>query len=199
MSPTNTTTNEEEEYYDSEEERYRERLQNMQRTRQVQADASRQMETLRKHRAEQEKLKRMASSAARLRESTGPWDVENDSKTDDLAAVEENEERWEALDAELAASESLVITLKTLPWPPFEEDMPRYLSALAKVMGSGTCNGDRLKKAYTKACLRYHPDKFQSKYGRFVPKAELELVMSKVERLMMEMNSAFRLLKAEHA
>ena len=171
----------------------------MQRRRQVERDASQQMESLRRHRAEKDAARQMAQGAQShtFRMQLGdPWELhERAVDSNDASIVAAHEEQWATIDQTLAAaaassdsSSISSLSASKLPWPPFDGDMERYLKALAAYQAA---DGGNLRKAYTRSCLRWHPDKFQHKFGRLIAEDEFPLVMEKVQKVSQRLTTAW--------
>lgn len=125
----------------------RERLQNMQRKKQVQDSAARQMEALRRRRAEREAAAKIEQGArfenmnTYFNSSTTMEITSTREGLSDEALLAEHETRWAAIESAATLNtstsspdvqiEQLILTYNTLPWPPFGEDLHRYLRALS--------------------------------------------------------------------
>ena len=185
--------------YNSEEDRVKERLQNLQRRRHVQGEAARQMETLRRHREEREAARKMAAQGhgGCASESNINFMIDEEINeipaNNDAAAISDHELAWSKLETGIAAADNLL--LNSAIWPPFKSDLRRYLSALAAfhqpTNNNGANEGGNLRRAYTKACLRWHPDKFQARFCRVLTPEELGQVMVDVNLVMEGLNQAW--------
>lgn len=176
----------------------------MQRRRQIHQEASRQMDSLRQHRAERDAAHQMSQRARidnfkmHLGDAWEAREQAEGSNTAAAAVVTLHEERWAKVDEAVAtasiAHTSFVLTNNNLPWPPFDGDMQRYLKVLA---ASSAGDGGDLRRAYTRTCLRWHPDKFQQKYGRLVPEKEFPELMEKVHEVSQRLTTAWSQIQAE--
>jgi hypothetical protein len=102
------------------------------------------------------------------------------------AAVAAHERRWAALEAAAAAaSPPPRLGLANVPWPPLGGGA-EYLAAAAATLAAG--DGSRsaappkraaLKKAYARACLRWHPDKFERRWGSALAPGEARAVLER--------------------
>ena len=185
--------------YDSEEDRIVERLQNAQRARQIAKEASRQLDALHTYR----QLKAATAAASRpTREGTETEPMYAGQHTKDtqkdLASLLKHEALWTVLDAcDPCTKPNASLTYHDIPWPPFD-DFKQYLTLMADILqqnGEKSRIGDALRKAYAKACLRWHPDKFQHRLGRGVEVDDLPSVMEKVQEIAQGINRAWSELK----
>jgi hypothetical protein len=186
----------------------------MQRKKQVQDAAARQMEALRRHRAEREAAAKIAQSA-RLENPNMYINNSNMEKptsslqnSDEALLLAEHEARWDEIEAAAASINTLIplITYATLPWPPFGDNLHKYLLALTSNNisasaeddddneSSGTSSRD-LRRAYTRACLRWHPDKFLHRFSRLVHEEEFEAIMAMVQEVAQGINQAYQELR----
>jgi len=176
--------------YDSEEERIKERLYELERHRQVKKHAREQMELLGQYRAERERLRRSGCYiyGKRVEESTDIREV------DVLAVIDAHDALWKAFEMLCGTLESPSLGYDDVPWLPDEILPATYLTYTAQHM-SGL---DPVKKAYAHACLRWHPDKFQHKYGKWFSKGEWKQVLEKVQRVSQDFNNAWEEYKLEN-
>lgn len=179
--------------YDSEEDRILERIQNAQRARQIAKDASKQLDALHTYRQQKAATQKAAQSST----LTTPSDNEADfmyerghhkKAMQDLAPLMKHEALWRALDDGYKDTESFPLTVHNIPWPPFD-DYKRYITAMAEI------STHDLRKAYAKACLRWHPDKFQHRLGRAIRAEDLPCIMEKVQDIAQGINRAWSDLK----
>ena len=107
-----------------------------------------------------------------------------------------------------------------VPWPPL--DCAEYLQALAALeqqqqqqradadqqagshqQGQGRQEdpGKRQqrshRRAYTRACLRWHPDKFAARWGRLLAEADSQRILQRVQQLSQGLNQAWEALQQE--
>jgi hypothetical protein len=194
----------------------RERLQNMQRKKQVQDAATRQLEALRRHRAEREAAAKIEQGARfeNLNTYFNSFSMETTSslQNSDEEVLAEHESRWAEIEAasintsKRSELETALLTYDTLPWPPFGEDLHRYLLAYNNIVPASTAhNGDGnmqdstadLRRAYTRACLRWHPDKFQHRFRRLVHEEHLDHILAKVQDVARGINQAYQELRGD--
>ncbi len=173
----------------------------MARRRGVAADAARQQEVLRRHRAEREAAQMVDQGARTATAHLGvglesPYLLEQENAGDlsDAAAVAAHEAAWARLEATTTSAPTL--TAVTLPWPPFGTDLARYLRACGAVLSTAGATAG-LRRAYTRACLRWHPDKFRQRYGHFIDPNELETVLVGVGNVASRLNAAMEEMRGE--
>ena len=184
--------------YDSEEERVKERLQYMERQRQIHSDAMKTRERLH----QQQKQQRTAYHSQAFFNSPSHDRDMRDSEPD-VETITLHERQWTTIEESLLVTAAPRLRGTLIPWPPFEHDLRRYLRGLSQYLllqargGSGDRDGinhsqpQPVKKAYARACLRWHPDKFQQNYGRFIPSGELDTVMTRVKSIAQGLNEAY--------
>lgn len=201
----------------------RERLQNMERKKQVQDTAARQMEALRKHIAEREAAAKIKQGAHFENLNTyfnsNNTEVASSPDITDEALLAEHESRWATIEAAAASihtstsspdlpriEHAVLLTFNTVPWSPFGQDFQKYLLTLSRIGGgAATATGNRdaidstadLRRAYTRACLRWHPDKFQHKFGRLLDEKDYDLVMSRIQEIAGGINQAWQELRQD--
>jgi len=119
--------------------------------------------------------------------------------TQDLALLLEHEALWTVLDASPCTKPNAFLTYHDIPWPPFD-DFKQYITLMAEIVqqnGEKSRIQDRnaLRKAYAKACLRWHPDKFQHRLGKGIEVEDLPSIMEKVQEIAQGINRAWSELK----
>ena len=113
------------------------------------------------------------------------------------------------------------LAYEDIPWPP--GDARAYLEALTEIeqlhlaslaAGAGGTKhqhpGSRhashaggrqrqraARKAYAKACLRYHPDKFQHRWGLLLRDCERQQVLSRVQEVVQGINQAWETMQEQ--
>lgn len=137
----------------------------------------------------------------------GPWPVWSKQ------AAQEHERRWAALESTAASASSNggagpSLSYDDFPWPP--EDWAAYLATLARAElqsqpggassgcgahGSRACR-KAARRAYARACLRYHPDKFQHRWGRLLADGERQRVLAHVAATAQGLNAAWEAMQA---
>jgi len=184
----------------------------MRRNKHVQDAATRQMEALRRHRAEREAAAKI-KQGARFENlnayfNSNSIETKSTSREDsDEAMLVEHESRWATIEAaacfdtttsstKTAPSEHIVLTYSTLPWPPFGDNLHKYLLALSGNVRNVDSAGD-LRRAYTRACLRWHPDKFQHRFSRVVHEEHLVQIMERVQDVARGINQAYQELRQD--
>lgn len=133
-----------------------------------------------------------------------------------LRQLRQHEHRWEALTA-LAASDpagacqgreagaepagAAMLRLADVPWPPLGcHDYLRCLAALERQdpqqqqqqHGTEDAEGRRAaRRAYARACLRWHPDKFVARWGALLAEGERTGILQRVQQLSQALNEAW--------
>ena len=108
---------------------------------------------------------------------------------------------------EAAAATASDLTAADIPWPPV--DCPTaYLQGLVRLelhlvtttavggdadMGRAMQHGGfrAARRAYAKACLRWHPDKFQHRLGRALGEGQAEGILARVQGISQGINRAW--------
>jgi hypothetical protein len=194
----------------------------MQRRKQVQDAATRQLEALRRHRAEREAAAKI-EQGARFENlntylSSNNMETTSSLQNTDEAMLAEHEAQWARIEGAVSintttsnsdlAVEHPLLTYNTLPWPPFGQDLHRYLLALSTGGGASTALGIKnnfmtsdstadLRRAYTRACLRWHPDKFQHRFSRLVHEEHFDQIMDRVQDVAQGINQAYQELRGD--
>ena len=134
-----------------------------------------------------------------------------------LQQLAEQERRWEALDAAACAAgpggdatpaEQPLLCYASIPWP--SQGGAAYLLALAELelggkpgpgqeppSAAGPGRRRALRRAYARACLRWHPDKFQQQWGRALAPGDSERVQARVQAVAQGINDAWAELQAQ--
>jgi len=187
----------------------------MQRQRQIRAEAAQQMERLQQFRAEQAAVRRVAqANLESYREFKIPWNASDGSETPassihDAKIVASHERLWSEIDSALTDAQdqgnAMILSSEDIPWPPFEDNLRKYLLEIARFsrsvnlsQGSDGSTGPPLKRAYTQACLRWHPDKFQHKYSRYVISKDWDKILHRVQEISQGLNQAWAELQTEN-
>ena len=104
-----------------------------------------------------------------------------------------------------AGEEQKTITISNVPWPP-SEDILQHMAAFE--MRQKQEEGEELepgkgaqrkvaaaekiyKKAFRRANLRWHPDKFTAKYGKYLDESDRVAILARVEEISMTVNSSY--------
>lgn len=168
----------------------------MVRRARVAGDASRQLEALRRHRAEREAARAVDQGARVATAHLGagleaPWAADDGGSAarGDAAAVAAHEAAWARLEAAPAGQTTLTRT--TLPWPPFGADLTRYLRVCGAAGPTAGPTVADTRRAYTRACLRWHPDKFRHRFGHLIAPEELDAVLAGVRDVCVNLTSAW--------
>jgi hypothetical protein len=184
----------------------------MQRKKQVQDAATRQMEALQRHRAEREAAAKIEQGARfenlNMYFNSNSVETTSTSREDsDEAMLAEHEARWATIETAAcfntatsstvsSPNEHNVLTYSTLPWPPFGDNLQKYLLALGGNLNNVDSTAD-LRRAYTRACLRWHPDKFQHRFRRVVHEEHLVQIMERVQDIAQGINQAYQELRQD--
>jgi len=166
--------------------------------REVNAEAKRQRKLLEEYRASRKRV-----FGERSYYFGSGYSAESDTGANDRGAVgvdllvEEHENLWkrfEALCAHMGGRDKL--KCEDIPWLPEELSMVEYLKAMGRVLAKqGDGSTEPLRKAYTSMCLRWHPDKFQHRYGTIFDKDEWSMALERVHKASQECNSAWEALQ----
>ncbi len=119
------------------------------------------------------------------------------------AAVAAHERRWAALEAAAAAAAPPPrLGLADVPWPPLGGGA-EYLAAAAAAAAAGAGVGTAapqtraaLKKAYARACLRWHPDKFERRWGGVLAPGEARAVLERARGAAAALTAGWAALEA---
>jgi hypothetical protein len=167
----------------------KERLYEMERRRQIKKQAREQMELLGEYRAERERLRRSGCYIYNMHAEDSIEIRELDIKS----VIDAHDTLWKAFEMLCGTLESASLGYEDVPWLPDEVSPAKYLTHTAQNV-SGV---DPVKKAYARACLRWHPDKFQHKYGKWFSGGEWNRVLEKVQRVSQDFNNAWEEYKIE--
>ncbi|KAL6784669.1 hypothetical protein ACKKBF_B02720 [Auxenochlorella protothecoides x Auxenochlorella symbiontica] len=209
------TSHSEEEEYDSEEERFRARQAAASRATRIGAKAQTERERLGAFR-ERQRLEREAgvpgaTSGRAWADAAASGTLEEDRHTAPapapsdalLTRLRSDIAKWDRLyGAEGSPPDAArPVPSSHIPWLPC--DAERYLQCLALVLERGapgpppapTCKRsghDRaLRRAYARACLWWHPDKFAQRVGWRLAAAEREAVLARVQDTFQAVSGAW--------
>lgn len=164
------------------------------RRKQVQKEAAEELARLREFQAQ----KYAASIPFYIQTSIDGY-IQCDKSTNDsdLVAIAEHEEMWKIFETKKQEA----ITTHDIPWPPFGNDYEKYLILSSEYHytireGSGSHNIIMRRKAYTKACLRWHPDKFSHKFGKYVSQDDRSRIEKRVQEIAQGVNQAWAALSS---
>lgn len=147
-------------------------------------EAQRQREAAeRTRRAAEEARRRHEEADMRRRKDAGRA---AGSLTDTRALWVEHERAWEAFESNPPS----FVGYAHVPWPPTTDGM---IQGMASVGGPSTQNVN-MKKVYRHATMRWHPDKFMSKFGARLIEAEKELIHDRVMDISQCLNRAWSLM-----
>ena len=179
--------------YDSEEDRLQARLHNTARHRTIHNERKRQENLLREYRERQHTLGHV-KEAARLENircatnqplenglpgassvpEGGHFLLQTLNKNE-FQLLQHHEELWLSLERKKTS----VREGADIPWPPFAADYTKYLLGMALLL-----EPKDIKKAYTKAALRWHPDKWMTKVLD-------ENTLKRIEEIAKGLNAAY--------
>lgn len=108
--------------------------------------------------------------------------------------IDAHDALWNAFEMLCGTLEAPSLGYDDVPWLPEEISPAKYLTYTAQ-SASGL---DPVKKAYARACLRWHPDKFQHKYGKWFSEEQWNQVLERVQRVSQDFNNAWEEYKIEH-
>ena len=123
---------------------------------------------------------------------------------------DDHEQKWAKFDAATtcggkeAEGEQNKISMSDIPWPP-SKDILQHMAAFEmrqKGEREEFEDGSRAerkaaaaekihKKAFRRANLRWHPDKFTAKYGKYLDENDRDAILERVEEISMTVNSSF--------
>jgi hypothetical protein len=127
-------------------------------------------------RVSRERLRRRCTGAAPQRAAA--------AKGPDLTVWAEHERRM----ARFEANPPGAIQYAAVPWPPEPAAM---LMAMVALEGGGGGGGGGEKKVIRKLNMRWHPDKFQSRYGSGLASADRESILTHVKDISQVLNLAW--------
>ena len=126
---------------------------------------------------------------------------------------DDHEQKWTEFDTASTyrgggkgGEEQKTITISNIPWPP-SEDILQHMAAFEMRQkqeegeeelepGKGAqrkvAAAEKIyKKAFRRANLRWHPDKFTSKYGKYLDDNDRVAILARVEEISMTVNSSY--------
>lgn len=141
-----------------------------------------------------------------------------------LRVVQRHEQQWAALEAGSSSGglaqgtedsegcSSASLGLADVPWPPLGSS--EYLAGLAALEQQEAAQqlrqhpcGKRQqlqstwpraqRRAYARACLRWHPDKFEARWGRRLEAGDRAAVLARVQEVSQGINAAWEQLQQE--
>ena len=178
-------------------------------------------------RQEQQQQLVAAAFAAKVRQQTGPasnaWDpappvgpagcAGNDSQRSWIRELQHHERCWETLLQRPGRRNSLLterqgiapdaralsLGFTDVPWPPLE--CAAYLQGLAHLErqqhGQGDGQRRAARRAYARACRRWHPDKFAARWGPLLAPADRAAILQQVQQISQGINMAWEVLRRE--
>jgi len=190
--------------YDSEEERVKERLSALKQNQRTRQDAADQLNLLHEYR---ERKKRMFSRNPDLYSASSGIHVDaTDRHCDETAfqydTVKAHQSAWELFEQLYRnlphdTKKNVQLTYEDVPWIPESVSTLQYLQCLAHILVSSLGKesggeGPYVKKAYSKMCLCWHPDKFQSKFRPYFSPTEWDRVLVKVKETFQDFHSSWQ-------
>jgi len=126
---------------------------------------------------------------------------------------DDHEQKWTEFDTASTyrgggkgGEEQKTITISNIPWPP-SEDILQHMAAFEMRQkqeegeeelepGKGAqrkvAAAEKIyKKAFRRANLRWHPDKFTAKYGKYLDENDRVAILARVEEISMTVNSSY--------
>ena len=111
----------------------------------------------------------------------------------------EHESAWEMFTKSVStANVSIEIRMQNVPWPPDDNAILTHMAAheyqrLSHSAEEAKENATKAyKKAFRKASLRWHPDKFMSKFGKFTHPKDADEVYKRVQAVSQAINDCWR-------
>ena len=115
---------------------------------------------------------------------------------------DDHEQKWTEFDSTtFREEEGKMISMRNVPWPP-SEDILQHMAAFEmrqKEEGEDfECEERKVlvaekiyKKAFRRANLRWHPDKFTARYGKYLDENDRDAILARVEEISMIVNSSY--------
>ena len=109
----------------------------------------------------------------------------------------EYESSWLTLEKRIAETltnrcdETMFIHAHDIPWPPDEESMLAQMAAMEQWNDTKTTALAAYKRAFRKASLRWHPDKFAAKFGKYLDPKDADQVQERVRGVSQAINDAW--------
>ena len=115
---------------------------------------------------------------------------------------DDHEQKWTEFDSTtFREEEGKKISMRNVPWPP-SEDILQHMAAFEmrqKEEGEDfECEERKVlvaekiyKKAFRRANLRWHPDKFTARYGKYLDENDRDAILARVEEISMIVNSSY--------
>ncbi|KAK3262387.1 hypothetical protein CYMTET_28750 [Cymbomonas tetramitiformis] len=99
-----------------------------------------------------------------------------------------NEKAWNSFEQHTPE----VIRYEEIPWPIDPNEMLRKLVAIGTADDPAKSNFDEVaKKTYRKLTLRWHPDKWDAKYGKRIKEEDRERILQQVKTVSQALNRAW--------
>lgn len=135
-------------------------------------------------RCEEEKHTRRAEADAQRHSADQPQ--EGTGEGDLRLRWIEHERAWEDFEASTAAG----IKAKHVPWPPVVRDLLKWMANGGA--RDGDCHSQQyLKRVYRQAALRWHPDRFMSKFGARLLDSDKETILQRVKEISQDLNQSW--------
>lgn len=111
----------------------------------------------------------------------------------------EHESAWKMFTKSVSetASVSIEIRVQDVPWPPDDTAILTHMAANEHQRLSHSVDEAKehaakaYKKAFRKASLRWHPDKFMSKFGKFIHSEDVDEVYKRVQAISQTINDCW--------
>ena len=115
---------------------------------------------------------------------------------------DDHEQKWTEFDSTtFREEEGKKISMRNVPWPP-SEDILQHMAAFEmrqKEEGEDfECEERKVlvaekiyKKAFRRANLRWHPDKFTARYGKYLDENDRDAILARVEEISMIVNTSY--------
>jgi len=151
-------------------------------------------------RSEDVKFKQAEAAAEKLLEAMSKVDLFG---SDEAAELWTSHERaWEAFEAREKAAP---VSYEEVPWPPVTSGLLSAMAAAeitrAKGGEKGTPDSKEAfvahKRAFKRAHLRWHPDKFMHRFGKALGGKDAERIRSKVQEISQAINHAWSTIEGD--
>jgi len=115
-------------------------------------------------------------------------DAERRMRAATAAMTQSQSTQWAEYESKWTTFQEIaVITMAAVPWPPNAESLLQW--QIQKTAGTQAEYKSKVKSAYKKCALRWHPDKFMGNFGSKMAEADKEKIHSKL-------NDNFQILNA---
>lgn len=151
-------------------------------------------------RSEDVKFKQAEAAAEKLLEAMSKVDLFGSDEAVELWTS--HEKAWEAFEAR---DDAAPVSYEEVPWPPVTSEL---LSAMAAAEITKAKGGEKVtpdskeafvahKRAFKRAHLRWHPDKFMHRFGKALDGEDAERIRSKVQEISQAINVSWSTIEGD--